>query len=287
MKRIGITVDCVCDLPEDYLKANDIDVVFYHITTSAGKFRDGDEITSENILEYLGEGGAKSETSPPSPEEYRDVFENALERYDEIVHFSLSDKLDGPVQCALGALKIMGENWKRVTIVDSENMSTGMGHMIMKAVEMRDGGSSSAEIAKAAEEMKSVISISFITKNVDYLYRNGRVSKGVKNLCSFLSIYPVLTVKDGELALKTIEMGNHEKAIMRYIRSRLKNSSRIEQNRLFITHAGCSVRMLSKIKTEVERLCHFDEVIVTKASATVSSNCGPGTVGLIFVYKKD
>lgn len=287
MKRIGITVDCVCDLPDKYLKTNDIDVVFYYITTSTGRFKDGDEIAPENILEYLENGGTKSETRPPSPEEYRAVFDNALRRYEEIVHFSLSDKLDGPVQNAMDAIKTMGDSGKRVTVIDSENLSTGMGHMIMKAVEMRDTGSSSAEIAQAAEEMKKVISTTFITKNVDYLYRNGRVNKVVKNLCGILHIYPVLTVKNGGLTLKTIKMGYYEKAMMRYIRSELKNNNKIDKKRLFITHAGCPVRTISKIKAEVEKLCRFDEVTVTKASATVSSNCGPETVGVLFVRCPD
>lgn len=287
MNKIGITVDCVCDLPDKYLKANDINVVFYYITTSTGRFKDGDEITSENILEYLESGGTKSETRPPSPEEYRVVFENALKRYEEIVHFSLSDKLDGPVQNALEAVKVMGDSGRRVTVVDSENFSTGMGHMIMKAVEMRDSGCSPDEIVQTAEAMKSVISTTFITKDVDYLYRNGRVSKAVKNLCGFLSIYPVLTVKKGDLTLKTIKVGNYDKAVIRYIKGELKNNRKIDRKRLFITHAGCPVKTISRIRSEVEKLCRFDEVTVTKASATVSSNCGPGTVGVLFVYRPD
>lgn len=285
MEKLGITVDCVCDLPDKYLKANDIDVVFYYITTSTGRFRDGDEIASENILEYLENGGAKSETNAPSPEEYRTVFENALKRYEEIIHFSLGDKLDKSAKNAMEAVKTMGDSGKKVTVVDTENLSTGMGHMIMKAVEMRDGGSSPTEIAETAEAMKSVISTTFITKNVDYLYRNGRVSKLVKNLCSAFRIYPVLTVKNGSLTLKTVKMGNYENAMMRYIRSELKNNKKIDTQRLFITHAGCTVKTISKIKAEVEKFCRFEEVTVTKASATVSGNCGPDTVGVLFVCR--
>ena len=287
MKKIGITVDCVCDLPDKYLKANDIDVVFYNIITSTGRFKDGDEITSENILEYLESGGTKSETSPPSLEEYRAVFDNALKRYEEIVHFSLSDKLDSSVQSALNAIKDMGDNGKRVTVIDTENLSTGMGHMIMKAVEMRDSGCSTAEIVQMAEDMKSMISTTFITKDVDYLYRNGRVSKAVKNLCGFFSIYPVLIVKNGELALKTIKVGNYDKAVMRYIKGELKNNKKIDKKRLFITHAGCPIRTISKYRSEAEKIYRFDEVLVTKTSATISSNCGPGTVGVLFVRRSD
>lgn len=285
MKKIGITVDCVCDLPDKYLKANDIDVVFYYIITSTGRFKDGDEITSENILEYLESGGTKSETNPPYPEDYRAVFDNALKRYDEIIHFSLSNKLDGPVQRAMDAVRNMGDSGRRVTVIDTENLSTGMGHMIMKAVEMRDSGCSVAEIVQAAEDMKSMISTTFITKDVDYLYRNGRVSKAIKNLCGFLSIYPVLTVKNGALNLKTVKVGKYDKAVMRYIKGELKGNKKIDRKRLFITHAGCPVKTISRYRSEAEKIYRFDEVLVTKTSATISSNCGPGTVGVLFVRR--
>lgn len=287
MKKIGITADCVCDLPEKYLEEHDIGIVFYYITTSTGMFRDGYEITSENILEYLENNVGKSNTNPPSPKEYMAVFENALERYDEIIHFSLSEKIDSTTHNAKIARGLMGEKGKRVTVIDSEHLSTGMGHLIINAVEMRDGGSSLAEIVEAAEALRSRISNSYMTPSIDYLFRNGRVNKNIKKLGDFFNIYPVLTIKTGRLRLKTFLIGNYENAVLRYIRKELKHSEKIDKRRLFITHAGCTVRMLSRVREEVDKLCSFDEVLVTKASATISSNCGPGAIGIQFVRVND
>lgn len=284
MKKTGITTDCVCDLPEEYLKANGIDVIFFYITTDTGVFRDGYEITSANILEYLENGGGKSETNAPAPDEYKEFFENVLKQYDELIHISISSQISLSSQNAMAALELMGENKKRVTVIDSEHLSTGIGHMVMKAVELRDNGKSAVEIAKAAKDMKHKISTTFIAQNADYLYRNGRVSKGVKNISEFFRLHPVLTMKNGRITLKRIIMGNYEKSVMRYIRGELKHSGRIEKKRLFITHAGCTVKMITQIKEETQKLCSFDEVTVTKASSTISSNCGPGTVGVLFVY---
>lgn len=288
MKKIGITADCVCDLPEKYLEEHDIGIVYYYITTSTGMFRDGYEITSVNILEYLENGGGKSDTNPPSPKEYMAVFVSALERYDEIVHFSLSEKIDSTTHNAKVALGLMGEGGKRVTVIDSENLSTGMAPMIMNAVEMRDGGSSVAEIAEASEAMKSRISSSYMTPNMDYLFRGSKIQKQIKAVCEFLGIYPVLTLKKGSITLKEFLIGlrNYENAVLRFIRKELRHSDKIDKRRLFITHAGCTVRLLSRVREQVDGQCSFEEVIVTKASATIASNCGPGSIGIQFLRKE-
>lgn len=285
MNRIGITTDCVCDLPEKYLKANNIDIVYFYITTASGRFRDGYEITSGNILEYLENGGELSETNAPAPEEYKGFFERALKKYDEIIHISISSQTSMSFQNAGAALERMGEDGKRVTVIDSGHLSTGMGHMVIKAVEFRDSGKSVSEITAAAEEMKSRISTTFITRNADYLFRNGRASGTVKKICSTFLLHPVLVMKDGRITLKAIRIGNYEKAMLRYIKGELRHSNQIEKRRLFITHAGCTIKTVSQIKAEIEKRCHFDEVTVTEASATVSGNCGPESAGILFVYK--
>ena len=285
MKKTGITTDCVCDLPEKYLQANCIDVICFYITTATGMFKDGHEITSGNVLEYLENGGMKAETNAPAPREYKEFFEKALKQYDELVHITISSRTSHACQNAMAALELMGENGKRVTIVDSSHLSTGMGYIVMKAAELRDSGKSMSEIAEAVEGMKRKISTTFIAQNADYLYRNGRASKNLKKMSALLRLHPVFTLKNGRITFKKFKIGNYERSVMRYIRGELKYSRRIDKRRLFITHAGCSVKTISQIKAETEKLCRFDEVTVTKASATVSSNCGPETVGVMFVYK--
>ena len=285
MKRLGITTDCVCDLPDEYLKLHDIDIVYFYITTSTGRFRDRYEITAGNIIEYLEGGGEKAETKAPEPEEYKAFFEKGLEKYKEIIHITISNHVSLSFKNANAALELMGENSKKVHIIDSEHLSTGMGHMIIKAVEMRDKGSSADEIIAEAERMKKKIATSFITMNADYLYRNGRAGKKVKDICSAFMLHPVLTMKDGKMTLKTIKIGSYEKSVIRYIKSELGRNKKINRKRLFITHACCPVRTISSIKAAVQKMCRFDEIIVTNASATVSGNCGPGSVGVLFVYE--
>ncbi|MGN0674552.1 MAG: DegV family protein [Oscillospiraceae bacterium] len=283
MKRVGITTDCVCDLPEEYLALHDIDIVYFYITTATGRFRDGYEITSENIIEYLEKGGTKAETAEPTSGEYKDFFENSLKKYDEIIHICISSYVSGSVVNAKAALELMGDNGKRVHVIDSWHLSTGMGHMIIKAVEMRDGGSSADEIAAEMESMKKKVSSSFITRSADYLYRNGRAGKRVRDITEMFNLHPVLHMKDGKMTLKSIKTGNYDKAVLKYIKSELKHNRKINMKRLFITHACCSVKTIADVKLLAEKYCRFDEIIVTKASATVSGNCGPGAIGVLYV----
>ena len=285
MGKIGISTDCICDLPEDYLRENGIDVMHFYIHTATGRFRDGDEITSGNILEYLESGNEILKSNIPDPEEYKEFYEDILTRYDEVVHIATSDKVGLSFNHATASLELLGENAKRVTIIDSGHLSTGLGHMVLKAVALRDSGKSAAEITEAMNEMRSKVSSTFIVPNADYLYHMGKVNKFVKYLSKILTLHPVLCLKNGKISVKSFRVGNYEKAVMRYVRSEFGQSSKIDKNQLFITHAGCPRKILSQITAAADWMCKFDDVTVTMASAAISSNCGPETVGVLFVYK--
>lgn len=171
------------------------------------------------------------------------------------------------------------------TDFNSGSISTGLGHMVLLAVTLRGNGKSAAEIIEACDFMRSKISSSFIVPNANYLQRMGYASRGIRDLCNLLKIHPVLCTKNGKLTVKTFLVGSYEKAVMRYIRGELKHSKKIDKRQLFITHAGCLGKTLAQVKAEVDNLCKFDRVTVTKASAVISSCCGPETVGVLFVYQ--
>lgn len=286
MKRIGITSDCACDLPEEYFEIHDVGIMYFYITTDTGRFRDGYEVDSQNIIEYLEKGGVKAATCAPQPMEYELFFEKQLEKYDEIIHISLSSRLSNSYKNAQTALTFMGKDSERVKVIDSEQFSSGMAFLIIRAVEMRSKGFSSAEIIEECERIRECISTSFIARNADYLYRNGLTGKTVRTVCSAMLIHPVLALKRGRVALKKLEIGDYGNSVRDYIRSELSRSREIDRQRVFITHAGCGVEMLAAVKNEVKKLCRFDEIIIAKASATISSNCGAGSIGVLFLRKK-
>lgn len=284
MKKIGITTDCVCDLPQDYFEANDVGVMYFYITTSTGCFRDVYEIDSTNLIEYFESGGEKAETKAPDPSEYKALFEKQLEKYDEVIHISISSKISLSYQNALEAAETLGAAGALVHVVNSEHLSTGIGHIVMGAVDLRNDGNSVQDILEYVERLKRRVSTSFIARNADYLYRNGKVSKAVADICSTFMLHPILTLKEGKIVLKGMQIGNYDKSVKRYIKRELKHNKKIDKSRLFITHAGCTVKMITEAKAEIKKYCTFKEVLTTKASATITSNCGKGTLGVLFIY---
>ena len=284
-QKVGIVAECVCDLPKSYLAEHNIDILYFLIETDSGVFTDTDEITAENILGYMQAGGKKSLSSAPEPSVYKKIFEENLKKYDEIILVAISSELSLSCKNAAQAASEMGEMGKNVNIFDSQHLSTGLGHLVMKAAESAEKGLSAKEIIAELMELRDRVSTTFITESVDFLYRNGRVSQKVKKICTAFNIHPILAMKDGKLVLKSVGIGNYEKACCRYIRNELKKSDEIDKKTAFLTHVGCSVKMLERIKNEINSECCFENLIQTRASATISSNCGKNSFGVLFIRK--
>lgn len=280
MGKLWITSDCTCDMPEVILEQKDIDLIYFHITTDHGCFRDMAEITSTNIVEYFETGGQETHTSSSSPAEYVDFFAHALKKHDEIIHITISSCLSSAYSHALEAAEQFNG---RVHVFDSGHLSTGIAHLILHATKLIGDGKTVDEIFKELDILKKKVSTSFIAYNADYLYRNGKTSKFVKDLCSLFNVHPVLYMKNGAMKLKSIRIGNFDKAVLRYARNELRRPSKINKDLLFITYSTCPVRLLSRIKHQAKALCPFEQVVESKASATITSNCGANTVGLLFI----
>lgn len=282
MKKLWITSDCTCDLSKQFLAMNKVEVMYVYIKTNHGCFRDFEEMTSVNVVEYFADGGNEIFTYGASAEEYEHFFGKMLEQYEEIIHISFSSKIGISHRNAKRAAeKFQG----RVHVFDTQNLSTGMAHCVVKALDMVKDGKTVQEILPELEVLREKVSVSFITQNVDTLYRAKRVSKLVKILCSAFLMHPVLVIQNGELRLKSIEIGNFENSVLRYVRKQLRKSSQIQKDRVFLTYSTCSLRLLDKAHRQINKKCLFREIIETAASATVTSNCGANTVGIIYVRK--
>lgn len=280
MNKVWITSDCTCDLSEALLDKYGVDVIYFYISTDRGCFKDRVEMTSTNVVEYFENGGQRISTAAPGVSEYVDFFERALQKNDEIIHITISSHLSLSYENAVVASKQFAG---KVHVVDSEHLSTGIAHMIIRAVEMATDGKSRKEIVDELEAMKYKVSTSFIADNADYLYRTGRVSKTVKNICTIFHIHPILSLKNGKMTVKGVRIGNLEKCTLGYVKSELSKADKIEKERLFITYSTCPVKVLGKIKEQINACCTFKEIWETKASATITSNCGANTVGVLFV----
>lgn len=280
---LSISTECVCDLPFSMIEKHNVDIIYYSISTEYGLFRDRDEISPENIFEHMDNGGQKAESQPPFIDEYVEFFKKILEKYDRVIHISLSSGISNAYQNALIAREKLGRIGGRIDIVDSCSLSSGMGLLVYKACDMRDKGINATKIVRELNVIKNNISTTFIMHDLWYFYLNDRVSLKMVKLFDFFNIHPVIRLKKGKMKLAWLFFGNFSSAAIWYTRFILRNKSRIDLDKIFITHASCSVKMINNIRREVESIGNFKDIIINKASATVSSNCGPNTFGILCI----
>ncbi|MBP3603220.1 MAG: DegV family protein [Lachnospiraceae bacterium] len=281
-KKLGITSDCTCDMSEELLEQYDVEVIYFYINTDHGSFKDMQEITASNVVEYFANGGKQISTVAPAVYEYADFFEKMLHKYEQIIHITICATLSKSYENALAASQRFDG---RVKVFNTNHLSTGIAHFVIRATEMVREGKTSDDILANLENMINKVSTSFIAENADYLYRTGRVNKFVRFACSTFNIHPVLFVKNGKIKLKTVQIGDYDKSVLRYVRKELSRPGKIDRKRVFITYCTCPIRVLNKIKKQVREICPFDEVLEATASATITSNCGANTVGVLFVRK--
>ncbi len=284
-KKICITTDCACDLPPDWLKEHNVDVVYFYIVTDTGCFRDVDEITAHNLFEYIRNHGKRCESRAADASDFRGFFEQKLQYYDTVIHISISSKIsDGAINAAEG-IRLLGDDSKRVFLLDSLHLSTGMGHLVVHAVHMLEQGHTPEEIITALMQMRHRISTSFIAYTPEYMYRSGKIGKQLAALCKQFRIHPIFRVVQGEIRMDGIQIGDYPSSVRRYIKKAMRHPETICTDRLFITHAACLHTDLDTVRNTVMHYADFREITFTKASATISSNCGPRTVGVLFVRK--
>lgn len=285
-KKLRITADCVCDLPFGILEENNVEVIYFHLVTENGSFLDRDEIMADNVFEHMDNGGYKAESEPPTVQEYVDFFRKCLRDSERLIHITISSHVSDAYKNAKEATLRMGFAGERVDIIDSETFSTGMSFLILRAAEMCRDDAEYRQIIRELDVLKKKISTTYISQNVLYLYLNDKVKLAIVKLVEMFQLHPIFKVVDGKIKLKMILAGNYPKAVRTYIKMQLRKMTRINNDRVFITHSGCSLKTLSEAKKEVEESGSFKDVIVTKASASVSSNCGPGTIGVVYLKKR-
>lgn len=281
-KLLGISTDCTADITSEMLEKINVDVIYFYITTETGRFRDMDEITSRNVIDYTENGKRKMISAPPSVYEYEGFFDNQLNKYEKLIHICIGSKISLACENAVTAAKKYGD---RVTVIDSAQVSTGIAHVVLRACKLRDERKQAEVIIEELENMKNKVSSSFSAESAEYLYYNGRIPEAVAKFCRSFSLHPILGVRNGFLKLIGIGAGNYDKVLKRYIKRQLKHKDEIDTELLFVTSVGCSVKTLNMVKREIDKHLHFKQIIMTEASATVSGNSGPGTVGILFVTK--
>ena len=278
-KKLAVTADCVCDLPDEWLTRYEIGTMYYYIFTDQGRFTDGKEITADNLIPYMEKNGQSVRSEHASVEEYETLFSNTLERAEQVIHITMARHTSSCYDTAVEAAK----GFDNVHVVDSGHLSSGMGMLVLYAAKMAQNNMSVAEILKGIDDMRERICTSFVLKSPEILYRSGNVRKGLVAMCKIFSLHPVLYLDQSRIKLEGMLVGSSDKVYQKYIKMQLRKINQLDDKVCFLTHAGCTVKQQNELLSQVKEYQYFERIFLQKASATIISNCGLGTFGLLYL----
>ena len=280
--KIRITSDSTCDL-NHLIEERNIGIMSLQVNLGSDAFRDGVDITPQKIFDFVAETGTLPKTAAPSIGEYEDFFTKELAGYDALIHINISSKSSGSHNFAKTAAESFGG---KVFVVDSKALSSGQGLLVLKACDMRDEGKSAEEIVATLEELRGRINTSFVPDNLDYLHKGGRVSGMVKTVAGMFKIHPQILMDDGQLVPGKKYKGKMSVLIKQYVDDLKELYPDYDKGRCFVTHSCADRELVDAATAKVKEVFEFDEIIETVAGSIITSHCGKGTLGVLFIYNK-
>ena len=279
--KIKISSDSTCDLSAELVERYDVHIVPLSVSKDGVFYRDGLEITPQDIFDHVSSGGGVCSTAAVNMDEYQHIFEGLRRDYDAVIHFTISSELSCCYQNAcLAAQEVPG-----VYVIDAENLSTGIGQLVLEASIMAREGVAPEEIVEKINTMKKKLDVSFVIDTLEYLYKGGRCSSLAALGANLLSLKPCIEVVDGKMRVGKKYRGSLEKCLEKYIRERLADVDSLDLHRIFVTHSNMDQATVDRIQAVVESCAPFEEILQTKAGCTISCHCGPNCLGILFFRK--
>lgn len=279
---IRITSDSTCDLGHLIAERN-ITLLPLMVNLGEESFHDGVDITPQDIFDYVAKTNVLPKTAAPSIGDYEDFFAPFVKEGDEVIHFNISAKSSGSYNMAAQAAESFGG---KVRVIDSMALSSGQGLLVLKAADLRDEGKSAEEIEEAIKTLRERVNTSFIPDRLDYLYKGGRCSKMEMFGANILKIHPLIYMEDGKLVPGKKYRGKMSFIIKQYIDDLKELYPNYEKTRCFITHSSAEPELVAVAMEKVKQTFNFDEIIETVAGSIITSHCGKGTLGVLFIYEK-
>ena len=283
IRPIKIISDSTADLPKELIEKYDIQVLPLTVTLGERNLKDGIEVSNKDIFKFYEDTKGLPKTSAVSVLEYTEAFTSWVEKGYDVVHFTISSTMSACFQNATIAAVEIGHVWT----INSENLSSGIGLLVVLAAELAAKGESAEVIFKHIEEAKKRVDASFILNQLEFLHKGGRCS-GVAALgANLLKLKPCIEVNEGKMKVGKKYRGAYEKCALEYIRDRLDGNANVESNIIFITWTGVDAHLLKEIEKEVKKYHKFHTVIVNEAGSTITGHCGPGTFGILYFRKEN
>ena len=264
--KIKILSDSTCDLSPEQIAEHDIGLARLSIIKDGEAFLDGDTITPADIFAHVAAGGDLCSTNAFNVDGYQQLFAQYADEYDGVIHINLGSGFSSCYQNAC----IAAEDFPNVRVIDSQNLSTGQGHVVLEACRLAKTCESLDEIAEKLNAFTPNVEASFLLDQLKYMAKGGRCSSVAALGANLLNLKPCIEVRDGKMSA---------------VKDRLADRDDIQRTELFITHTPVTDECYAAVKEAVNAYGNFETVYETDAGCTVSCHCGPGTLGVLFVRK--
>ena len=279
--NIKILSDSTCDLSQQLLQENNISLVPLTVIKDGKEFKDGVTITPAEIFAHVAAGGDLCSTSANSVGEYTDMFAQYADQYDGVLHITIGSGFSSCYQNAC----IAASDFDNVKVVDSMNLSTGQGLVVLEACRLAKECATLEELHEKVQAFTAKVEASFLVDKLTYLAKGGRCSAVAALGANLLNLKPQIDVKDGKMGVSKKFRGKYGKCLANYVQEKLADRDDIRRDILFVTKTSVSEEEYAEVMAAVKQYGHFETVYETFAGCTVSCHCGPGTLGVLFVRK--
>lgn len=276
-----ITSDSTTDLSRELRERYNVSVMPLKITLGDKTYTDGVDITPDDIYVHHDKTGELPKTSATNVGDCLEFFKPFTDAGKTVIHFTISSEMSSTYNNACLAAEELGN----VYVIDTKNLSTGGGLLVVAAAEMLNAGLSAKETVEKTRALAPCVDASFVIDSLEYLYKGGRCSALAMFGANLLKLKPCIQVKDGKMDVAKKYRGKFSEVLKQYVKDKISDYSDIELDRVFITHAGCDPELVNEIVELVRKEVPFKEVFMTRAGCTVSSHCGANTLGVLFIRK--
>lgn len=279
---VRVSADSTCDLSPELLQAYGIETLPLYVVMDGNAYKDGLELTPDELYAKVREAGKIGSTAAINVDEYLTFFTRMKENCDTLIHFTISSEMSSCFQNACIAAEEVGG----VYVIDSRNLSTGIGLQVLRACELAQKGMAAEVIVSYVREMAGRVDATFIPESLEFLKMGGRCSAAAALGANLLRLKPCIQVREGKMLVGKKYTGSMENVLSKYVKDRLNNLEDLDLSRVFITHSGMSdPAIIHKVKDAVLAIAPFEDVQITRAGCTVSNHCGPNTLGVLFCKK--
>ena len=278
-KKVIVASDSTCDLGSELIARYGIRILPLSVNLGEKIYTDGVDIDPGMIYRHYEEKRELPKTAAPNVLDFETFYQKYTAQGYAVVMFTISSEMSSTYNNA----RLAALDFEDVYAIDSRNLSTGGGLLVLHAAELAAAGKSAAEIAEECRALADKVDASFVIDNLEFLHKGGRCSALAALGANLLQLKPCICVNGGKMGVGKKYRGRFGMVLQKYIADRIGDGEGIRRNRAFVTHAGCDEAIVAQCVEQVKATGVFDEVLITRAGCTVSAHCGRNTLGVLFV----